>query len=125
MGTSNEVFKDLKCLKRAEPKDTSLLQELKGSKQVILTFYATWSQPSLFFLKILDETLREISCKIPAYAIDHSHQEIIKLPGELSYQNTVIAIPTTLYIHNGRVIKELVGYVDKPEVKGFLEELLR
>ena len=85
---------------------------LKGEKDVLVDFFATWCGPCKMFAPTFDE-----------FAGDHSEIECVKVDvdicGEIARRYGIMSIPTIILFKNGEPTKKNVGTLDLEELEDF------
>ncbi len=85
---------------------------IKGSTQVILVdFWAPWCGPCKAIAPILEQVATELSGKVKICKVN------VDEASELANRYSIRAIPTLLIFKNGAVAEQLVGMVDKNQLK--------
>ena len=86
---------------------------LKGDKDVLVDFFATWCGPCKMFAPTFDE-----------FAGEHSELECVKIDvdicGEIARRYGIMSIPTIILFKNGEPVKKNVGFLDIDELEDFV-----
>lgn len=86
--------------------------EIQAPK-VLVDFFATWCGPCSSLSPIVEEIAAENpDLKVIKIDVDQAH--------EIAAKFDVYSIPTLLYIENGKVIRQQVGYMPKSSLLKFL-----
>ena len=86
---------------------------LKSDKMVLVDFYANWCGPCQMIAPILSEIAEEHSGKLKVGKINVDEER------ELASQYQVSSIPTLLLFKEGKIVKALVGFRSKSEIRAF------
>jgi thiol-disulfide isomerase/thioredoxin len=121
---------------------TLRLSELRG-RPVILDFWATWCAPCRASMPLLSELQGRYASRglfVVGLSVDDGlPQEVqrfadrlkLRFPvamaseGMLDDYGPIRSIPTTIFIdRRGRIVRRVVGYVDRETLEGFIREIL-
>ena len=96
--------------------DTSFNEEILNYKGVcIVDFWAIWCGPCKMLSPIFEEISNEYdNIKFCKLNVDYDKNNICKKYG-------VMSIPTIIIFKNGKEIKRNVGFINKEQLKTFLE----
>lgn len=87
---------------------------LKGEKDVLVDFFATWCGPCKMFAPTFDE-----------FAGEHNEIECVKVDvdvcGEIARRYGIMSIPTVILFKNSEPVKKNVGTLDLEELEEFAE----
>lgn len=87
---------------------------LKGEKDVLVDFFATWCGPCKMFAPTFDE-----------FAGEHNEIECVKVDvdvcGEIARRYGIMSIPTIILFKNSEPVKKNVGTLDLEELEEFAE----
>jgi thioredoxin 1 len=87
---------------------------MKETKLTVVDFWAVWCGPCKMLSPIVDALSEEMTdvkfCKVN---IDEQQ--------ELAMQFRIESIPTLLFVKNGKIVKKLVGFRPKEDVKKEIE----
>lgn len=90
------------------------LEDLIGSKKVVVDFYADWCMPCSMLGDIMEEVVEEEpNLNILKVNVDE-HADIAKKFG-------VMSIPLVLLYKDGKIEKKHVGLMEKDEFKDFIK----
>ena len=81
---------------------------------MLLDFWATWCGPCSMIAPIVDQVSEEENIKVGKINIDEERN--------LAYQFEIEAIPTIILMKDGKEINRQVGFMDKNELKAFLQK---
>ncbi len=81
---------------------------------MLLDFWATWCGPCSMIAPIVDQVAEEENIKVGKINIDEERN--------LAYQFEIEAIPTIILMKDGKEINRQVGFMDKNELKAFLQK---
>lgn len=85
---------------------------LKGEKDVLVDFFATWCGPCKMFAPTFDE-----------FAEEHSEIECVKVDvdicRDIARRYGIMSIPTIILFKNGEPVKKNVGTLDLEELEDF------
>ena len=88
---------------------------LKSDKLVLIDFFATWCGPC----KMLSPVIEQI-------AEEHTEVEVVKVDvdkvPELAVSYNVVSIPTLVFLKDGNLVKQSVGFSSKTEIEKMIEE---
>lgn len=89
---------------------------LQAKGLVVVDFWASWCGPCMMLAPVLQELSEQLqSVKFCKINVDEER--------DLAMEFQIKSIPTLLCIRDGKVIKRLVGYREKDELKKELEAL--
>jgi thioredoxin 1 len=104
----------------AEVTDDSFKREVEESKlPVLVDFWAIWCGPCRMYAPTVEKIARDYQGKLKVVRVD-----VDKNPN-LSRNYQIRAIPTTLLLHNGAVVKSWVGMVSEGDLKDGVEQVLK
>ena len=100
--------------------DTSFKKEVLESAQLVLVdFWATWCGPCKMIAPALEDLAREYDGKMIIGKVDVDSNP--KTPNQYG----IMSIPTLMFFKNGQVIEQLVGMLNKAQIKKKIDEHLR
>lgn len=89
------------------------LEDLIKEGKCLIDFYATWCGPCRMLAPVLEELDDEINI-IKVDVDEHP---------ELTQKYGVMSIPTLVFLNNGEEKEQVVGFRDKDELKGIIDNL--
>ncbi|MBI4032393.1 thioredoxin [Candidatus Berkelbacteria bacterium] len=94
---------------------------LEGSKAkpVVVDFWAEWCGPCKAMEPMWNEVVAEYKDRVDFYKVN------VDVEGPLSMRYGVMSIPTTIYFQDGKPAGQTIGLVDKSELVGHIEKLLK
>ena len=94
-------------------------QEVIGANETIfIDFYATWCGPCKMVSPIISEIANEYlnSVKVCKVNVDENQ--------DLAVKYNIMSIPTLIFLKNGAVLKNIVGFCSKSELDSTIKSLL-
>ena len=89
---------------------------IKSEKLVLIDFFADWCGPCKMLAPVIEQIANE-----------HTDVEVVKVNvdevPELAQMYRVASIPTLIFLKNGELVKEHVGFAIKAEISGMIAEL--
>lgn len=121
---------------------TFRLAQLRG-RPVVLDFWATWCAPcraSMPHLSTMQDLFGQQGLVVLGLSVDDAAPSVVRGFAErlqvhfpvamateemLDGYGPIRSIPTTIFIdRHGRIVRRLVGYVDRETLEGFIREIL-
>ncbi len=91
---------------------------IKSELPVLIDFWAEWCGPCKRVAPVVEEIAKEYSGKIKVAKLDVD--EAPNVAGKYG----IMSIPTLIIFKNGKAIEQVVGYLNKSELKTKIEENL-
>ena len=85
---------------------------------VMVDFFATWCGPCKMLSPVLEDVANEMVGKAEIVKVD------IDESADLASQFGIMAVPTMLIFKDGQVVKQLQGFMPKPQLVNALNEVL-
>jgi len=85
---------------------------------VLVDFWAAWCGPCKMIAPLIDELAKEYSGKMKIGKLD------VDTNPKVATEYGVMSIPTIIFFKNGKVMNQLAGALNKPELKRKIEENL-
>lgn len=92
----------------AEAKFNEILG-IKG-KDIIIDFFATWCGPCKMLKPVLENVAEEKSDTLDVYTVNIDEHP------EFAIQHSVTAVPTVMFIRDGKIKATEVGFMSKDEI---------
>ncbi len=85
---------------------------------VMVDFFATWCGPCKMLSPVLEDVAREVEGKANIVKVD------IDESADLAQRYGIMAVPTMLIFKDGKVVKQLQGFMPKPQLVNELQTIL-
>ena len=100
--------------------DGNFKKEVLESEQTVLVdFWATWCGPCKMVAPIVEELAKEYSGKIKIGKLDVDENS--KVPSNYG----IMSIPTLMFFKKGQVLEQLVGALNKADLKRKIEQHIK
>jgi len=93
---------------------------LKCGKPVLVDFYAPWCGPCQMMGPVLDELAEEMGDKVKIVKLNTEEAD----NAQLAQKYQIMSIPNLKLFKNGEVIKNIVGFRMKDQLKADLESVV-
>ena len=80
-------------------------------EKILVDFYANWCGPC----KMIAPELEKVESSVKVVKVDVDEHE------ELARQYGVMSIPTLILFDNGKEIKRTIGFIDRENIKKFID----
>ncbi|UOF88794.1 thioredoxin [Fodinisporobacter ferrooxydans] len=98
--------------------DQDFEQSVQGNTPVLVDFWAAWCGPCKMLSPIVDEVSDELSGQLVVGKLNVDENP------QTAQKYGIMSIPTLLVFKNGQVVKQLVGYMSKNDLKAKLADVL-
>lgn len=88
------------------------------SGTVLVDFFATWCGPCKMLGPVLEEVAKDMADKINVVKVDIDQDQ------DLAVQFNVMSVPTMILFKDGNVVKQLSGFMPKPQLERELNAVL-
>ena len=90
--------------------------KFEGELPTIIDFYADWCGPCKMIAPLIDELAKEYAGKMKIGKVD------VDTNPKMATEYGVMSIPTIIFFKSGKVMNQLVGVVNKLDLKRKIEE---
>ncbi|RQD75046.1 MAG: thioredoxin [Candidatus Syntrophonatronum acetioxidans] len=102
-----------------EIKDFNFDEEvLQAEETVLVDFYAPWCGPCRMISPILEEFAQEYAGKLKIVKVNVDENSLT------ATNFKVLSIPTLIFFQEGEAKETIVGFTDKEELRGKIEEMI-
>jgi len=91
---------------------------LESDLTVLVDFWANWCGPCKVIAPIVEELAREYKGKIKIGKVDVDHNP------KTATEYGIMSIPTLIFFKNGKVTDQVVGALNKTDLKHKIEEYI-
>ena len=113
----NQAKKRIKSMSTHHFTDHNFKKEvLESDLPVLVDFWATWCGPCKMIAPLVDELAKEYAGKMKIGKVD------VDTNPKMATEYGVMSIPTIIFFKKGRVMNQLVGAVNKSDLKRKIEE---
>ncbi|MDD5669339.1 MAG: thioredoxin [Candidatus Omnitrophica bacterium] len=96
--------------------DGNFKQEVIDSdKPVLVDFWATWCGPCKMIAPLIEEVAKEYADKIKVGKVDVDENS------RIASQYGIMSIPTLMFFKKGQIVEQVVGALNKAELKKKIE----
>lgn len=85
---------------------------------VLVDFFATWCGPCKMLSPVLEELSAEMEGKATIVKVDVDQSQ------ELAMKFGIMSVPTMIIFKNGEAVKQLSGFMPKPQLENALNSVL-
>ena len=93
----------------------NLQQVFKENQQVLIDFYADWCGPCKMLAPVIEEVKKETADFLKVIKVNVDDNP------EIASQYGVRSIPTLVYIRDGKVVNQAVGFRPKKDILKMVE----
>lgn len=91
---------------------------IKEETFVLVDFFATWCGPCKMLGPVLEQIANTLEGRVRIVKVD------VDKDSELAMQFGIMSVPTMILFKNGQAIKQLQGFLPKPQLENILNELI-
>lgn len=89
---------------------------IQNNKLCVVDFFATWCGPCKMLSPVIDGVSEEYAGKVDFYKVDIDGNQ------DLAMKYGVEAVPTVVFMKQGKVVDEFVGFHDADSIKQMVEK---
>jgi thioredoxin 1 len=112
-----QLMRRIKAMSTQHFTDLNFNKEvLESESPVLVDFWAAWCGPCKMIAPLIDELAKEYTGKMKIGKVD------VDTNPKIATKYGVMSIPTIIFFKNGKVMNQLVGAVNEPDLKRKIEE---
>ncbi|MFR8103556.1 MAG: thioredoxin [Clostridia bacterium] len=89
---------------------------IQNNKLCVVDFFATWCGPCKMLSPVIDGVSEEYAGKVDFYKVDIDGNQ------DLAMKYGVEAVPTVVFMKQGKVVDKFVGFHDADSIKQMVEK---